>query len=260
VAELPEYERGSLRMVERRHLAAGFAKQIKLTTEPFLDIPFEQARVLDIGCGYGHTSAELASLARDVVGVEPNGPLAEHAAKLAETHAPPFSFRAAGIEALGEGADTESFDVVVLDNVLEHLEDQRGALERVSKCLRPGGVAYILVPNKLWPIEAHYSLPFLSYLPLPLATRYLRLSGRGTDYQDASYAPTYWGLRRMLAETPLLEARFTLPGDVSLAEGGGSLVYTYGVKALRRWPALWAVSKALLVVATKQTVPASPTA
>lgn len=252
VDALPEYERHSLRMAERRELAGGFAKQIQLTTEPFLDIPFADARVLDIGCGYGHTSAELARLARAVVAVEPNGPLADHAAELARTSTPSFTFRAAGVESLGTGDDDGAFDVVVLDNVLEHLPDQHLALERVSRCLRPGGVAYILVPNKLWPIEAHYSLPFLSYLPLPLATRYLRLSGRGTDYRDASYAPTARRLRRLLSVTPGLDVHFTLPGDVSLAQGGGSLVYRWGVRALRRWPALWTISKALLVVAVKQ--------
>ncbi|MFR9803235.1 class I SAM-dependent methyltransferase [Pseudonocardia sp. RS010] len=252
VSALPEYERRSLRMAERRRLAAGFATQIKLTTEPFLDIPFADARVLDVGCGYGHTSAELARLAHEVVGVEPNELLAEHAGELARTSTPPFAFRRAGVESLGTGSDGGAFDVVVLDNVLEHLPDQHLALERVSHCLRPGGVVYILVPNKLWPIEAHYTLPFLSYLPLPLATRYLRLSGRGTDYRDASYAPTARRLRRLVEDAPGLDPHFTLPGDVSLAEGGGSALYRWGVRALRRWPALWTISKALLVVAVKQ--------
>lgn len=90
--------------------------------------------------------------------------------------------------------------MAVLDNVLEHLDDQHDALERIASCLRPGGVAYILVPNRWWPIEAHYSLPFLAWLPLPLATRYLRWSGRGSDYTDASYAPSYLRMRRLLAQ------------------------------------------------------------
>jgi len=42
-----------------------------------------------------------------------------------------------------------------------------------------------------------------------------------------------------------------LPGDVALAQGGGSRLYRWGVAALRRCPALWTVSKTLLVVLVK---------
>ncbi|WP_226352557.1 MULTISPECIES: class I SAM-dependent methyltransferase [unclassified Pseudonocardia] len=252
MTELPEYER-SLRMVERRRLATGFAKQIAITTEPALDVPFREARVVDLGCGYGYTALELAGLCREVVGIEPNGALAAEATRLAaEGGRENFTFRVQGIGDFGHGDDAGAFDVAVLDNVLEHLDDQPDALERIASCLRPGGVAYILVPNRWWPIEAHYSLPFLAWLPLPLATRYLRWSGRGSDYTDASYAPSYLRMRRLLAQRPDLDARFTVPGDVSLAEGGGSRLYSLGVAALRRFPPLWAISKAFLVVAVKK--------
>jgi 2-polyprenyl-3-methyl-5-hydroxy-6-metoxy-1,4-benzoquinol methylase len=254
MSSLPEYEKHTLRMVERRRLAVGFARQIELTTAPFLDRPFADCRVLDIGCGYGYTAAELAKSSRQVVGIEPNAALV---AEARERAAPNLEIRH---HAIGELDDTEGFDVAVLDNVLEHLEDQVDSLRRISRCLKPGGVAFILVPNKLWPIEAHYGLPFLSYLPLPLANRYLRLSRRGTDYQDASYAPSYRRLRRLLADRPELDSRLTLPADVSLAEGGGSRVYTVGVAALRRWPLLWAISKAFLVVAKKRPPGARDTA
>lgn len=251
-AALPEYERTTLRMVERRRLAAGFAKQIALTTGPFLDRPFAQCRVVDVGCGYGYTALSLAGMCREVVGIEPNAALADEAKRLAAEEAPNFEFRTQSITDFGRDGDRESFDVAVLDNVLEHLPDQPAALERLSDCLRPGGVAYILVPNRFWPIEAHYALPFLSWMPVPLANRYLRATGRGHDYTDASYAPGFLRMRRLLADRPELDATFTVPGDVSLAEGGGSALYSYGVAALRRFPALWAISKAFLVVARKR--------
>lgn len=250
VDALPEYERTTLRMVERRRLATGFAKQIALTTGPFLDKPFADCDVVDVGCGYGYTALELAKLCHQVVGIEPNGALAEEANRLAAEEAPNFTFRT---QSINDFDDRDAFDVAVLDNVLEHLDDQPDALERLSNSLRPGGVAYILVPNRLWPIEAHYALPFLSWMPVPLANRYLRLTGRGHDYTDASYAPGYLRMRKLLAQRPELEATFTVPGDVSLAEGGGSRFYTLGVAALRRFPPLWAISKAFLVVARKRT-------
>jgi SAM-dependent methyltransferase len=247
---LPEYERLSLRMAERSRLAAGFAKQIELTAGPRLDMPLAECEAIDIGCGYGYTAAELARLCKRVVGIEPNEALAEQARRTVEERG--LTNLEISQVAIGELDDVERFDLAIMDNVLEHIEDQRGALRRLSDCLRPGGVAFILVPNKYWPIEVHYRLPFLSYLPLPLATRYLRASGRGTDYRDASYAPSYRKLWKLLRERPELDARLTLPADISLAEGGGSPVYRVGVGMLRRFPPLWALSKAFLVVAKKR--------
>lgn len=249
MSALPEYERSSLRMVERAELASGFATQIELTVAPFLDRPPAEWRVIDVGCGYGHGVVELARRCAYAVGVEPNAALAAAAREhVAAAGVPNAEIRELSA---GEVDDPGTYDLAVLDNVLEHIEDQPAALAQISRCLRPGGVAFILVPNKLWPIEVHYGLPFLSYLPLPAATAYLRASGRGSDYRDASYAPTLRRLRRLFADRPELRAQLVLPADVTLAEGGGSPVYRWGVAALRRFPGLWTISKAFLIVARK---------
>jgi 2-polyprenyl-3-methyl-5-hydroxy-6-metoxy-1,4-benzoquinol methylase len=205
--------------------------------------------VLDVGCGYGHTSLELARHCAHVVGIEPYAELAAHAMQLAtESGLDNLELRHQSVYDL---VDTARYDLVVLDNVFEHLPDQPRALEILSRALLPGGAMWLLMPNKLWPIEVHYRLPFLSYLPLSLANTYLRATGRGTDYTDASYAPTYLGLRRLLAARPELTHHFVLPADVSLAANGRALHYKLGVAAIRRLPLLWAISKAFLVVAVK---------
>jgi 2-polyprenyl-3-methyl-5-hydroxy-6-metoxy-1,4-benzoquinol methylase len=43
--------------------------------------------------------------------------------------------------------DAESFDVVTLFDVLEHLDDPRAALVRVKRWLRPGGLLVMSLPN-----------------------------------------------------------------------------------------------------------------
>lgn len=247
--DFPEYERSHHPMRERQRWAAAFAKQIELTAGPLLDVPFSKCRVLDIGCGYGHTALELARRCGAVVGIEPNPALVR------EAKAAAASSGLDSVEILhrnvGDMDAPASFDLAIMDNVLEHIEDQRQALHRMSALLTVGGVAFLLIPNKLWPVEVHYRLPFLSYLPLPAANLYLRVTGRGRDYRDASYAPTYFGLSRLLCERPELTARFTLPADTSLAQGGASRTYRVGTELIRRWPALWAISKSFLVLAKK---------
>jgi 2-polyprenyl-3-methyl-5-hydroxy-6-metoxy-1,4-benzoquinol methylase len=243
LATRPQYD-------QFRDLARGFAQQILATCGPYLPRPAADLRVLDIGCGYGHTARELAGWCRRVVGIEPSTPLWQAACDLSrQAGLKNLEFRHHGVDQL---SDDERYDLVVLDNVLEHLPDQPRALSAICDCLAPGGVLFILVPNRLWPIEVHYGLPLLSYLPLPLANAYLRLCGRGRDYTDASYMPTYWGLNRLLRQQPELTFDYVLPADLSLTTAGPRWHYRLGAAAIRRFPCLWAISKALLVVARKR--------
>ena len=236
-------------MLKRRStVAADFAQQIRLTVAPFLDQALAECDVVDVGCGFGRTAIELARSCKNVVGLEPSATMAEHARRAGRRRTN-FVVHEGTLESF---RTDRGFDLVILDNVFEHIEDQPGALRKVSTLLKAGGVAFLLMPNRLWPIEVHYRLPFLSYLPLPLANLYLRWTGRGVDYRDASYAPTYWGLRRMLTAHPEFDFQFVLPADVSLAHGGAALSYRLGVASIRRFPELWAVSKALLVVVKKK--------
>ncbi len=248
----PRYDRRDAGMLGRRAgLGPRFAAQIAATTAPWLPRPLADCDVLDLGCGYGHTALALGELARSVTGVEPSQHLAAHAGTLAAAQgAGRFTVVHGGHEVLVERAG--SYDLVVMDNVLEHIADQREALKRVALSLRPGGVLYLLVPNRLWPIEPHYHLPALGWLPLPLANRYLRLSGRGDDFRDASYAPTLWSLARLLDGTAAFDWRLVLPADLALTQAGARPLYRAGAAVLRYVPAMWAVSKALLVVAVRR--------
>jgi SAM-dependent methyltransferase len=247
----PAYERSTDAMRACSSiLASNFAAQIVATTGPYLPRPLVECDVIDVGCGYGYTSSELATLSRSVLGVEPSATLAAHAtAVAAKRNLPNLTIRYGALDSVPA---EPAFDLAVLDNVFEHIPDQPAALRHLATILRPGGAAFILMPNKLWPIEVHYGLPLLSWLPLPLANLYLRASGRGTDYADASYAPTLWRLRALFADQPEFDWKLVLPADISLTQSGGSPLYRMGVAAIQRFPVLWAVSKALLVIATRR--------
>lgn len=247
----PLYELATCRMkCSRTAIAQKLATQIIETCAPFVPKAITEWDVLDCGSGYGQTSIELARVCRYVEGIEPSRGLFEEAWKAARASAlPNLVFRNIGVENLEA---SPRFDVVVLDNVLEHIPDQLSALQRLHGALRPGGILFIIVPNKLWPIEVHYGLPFLSYLPISLANAYLRLTGRGHDYSDACYAPTYWGVRRLLRRSGFADHRFVVPSNLANTMKGAVWYYRVGASLLRLAPMFWVVSKAFVIVASKK--------
>ena len=81
-----------------------------------------------------------------------------------------------------------SFDIVVCNHVFEHVIGQRELVSEIYRVLKPNGLCYIATGNKLWPIEPHTKLPFLSYLPKSIANKYAKIVG--LDEYDVSL-PTY---------------------------------------------------------------------
>lgn len=233
----------------RGALGEMFAHQILSTVRPYMTKPFQQADVLDVGCGYGHTALQLAKVCRMVRGIEPSTPLHRVAQRLAAESAR-TNIQVDPLDVYELDAEA-SYDLVVLDNVYEHLHDQTRAMDILVRCLRPGGVLFLLTPNRLWPIEAHYRLPFLAYLPLGWANRYLRLTRRGFDFTDASYSPTMFSLRRTLDAQACLDWQLTLPAHSGATMSGSPLHYRIGMRILRWAPSLWVISKSFLVVGVK---------
>lgn len=102
-------------------------------------LPAPCDRVLDVGCGEGMLTLDLADRAGQVVGLDTDAPTLELARRDAS---------AANIEyRLGDllTADLEpgSFDAVVSIAVLHHL-DAVPALERMRELVRPGGVVVVV--------------------------------------------------------------------------------------------------------------------
>lgn len=78
-----------------------------------------------------------------------------------------------------------SFDVVLSNHVIEHVGGrpaQLAHLRELRRVMAPAGVGYIAVPNRWMLMEPHYRLAFLSWLPRPLRTPYLRLMRCGRRY------------------------------------------------------------------------------
>ena len=57
------------------------------------------------------------------------------------------------------------FDAVISDQVLEHVGDLDGVAREIGRLLKPGGVTYHQFPARRRPVEVHYDLPLVHWLP-----------------------------------------------------------------------------------------------
>jgi SAM-dependent methyltransferase len=113
-----------------------------VTVVDYLD-PRPEDRILDAGCGLGFYLALLSRVCESsLVGVEIS---AERLAAAANDPTVRAQFHVGDVTRL-PFADN-SFDKMILSEVLEHLPDERAALIEAWRVLRPGGILAITVPH-----------------------------------------------------------------------------------------------------------------
>lgn len=136
-------------------------------------VDLENKRILDIGCGVGAFVRRLREFSRDVYGTD-----IDRESVLRGTEAVPNL----GL-ALGEHMPFKdgTFDVILLHEVLEHVENDVATLREARRLLAPAGRVVIFCPNRLYPFETHGiflgrkylfgNVPFVNYLPDLLRNR-----------------------------------------------------------------------------------------
>ncbi len=150
--------------------------------------------LLDVGSGWGEFTFEAMQKGAIVYGIEPNSELLEISVLLLGKQG---TFTKASAEAIP--FRDETFDIVICNAVIEHVEDVKVCLEEMIRVLRKGGYLYIRAPNYLYPYEGHYKISWIPLLPKPLAKIYLRLLGRNPRFiQNINYNSNYLYLARQL--------------------------------------------------------------
>ena len=96
--------------------------------------------LLDMPCGDGALTSLLAPTFKRVVGIDASS---QHLA-LARELLPSVEFHEALIE---EFSTTERFDTITMLNILEHVVDPVGVLEKAASLLSDNGVLLVHVPN-----------------------------------------------------------------------------------------------------------------
>ncbi len=124
--------------------------------------------MLENGCGVGMYIEHLTPQAGVVVGLEYDFERARQAHQRAD-------------HILGGAGEflpfpEYTFDVILSHEVLEHVQDDRAAVEQMVRVLRPGGRMIVFAPNRGYPFETHGiywrgryrfgNIPLVNYLPL----------------------------------------------------------------------------------------------
>jgi len=103
----------------------------------------DSGRLLEIGCGIGVDSIQLAKCGYDVTAVDLTESALEVARDYAKLRGVEIDFRRANAEQLE--FDDDAFDVVYSFGVLHHTPDIEKALAEAYRVLKPGGTAFIML-------------------------------------------------------------------------------------------------------------------
>lgn len=155
---------------------------------------------VDVGCSRGFFTEPLVPHFRQVVGVD----IDEHALRIAVAER---AGQAGATYLIGDSMrlpfEDASVDLLVCNHVYEHVPDAQRLFDEIHRVLSPAGACYLGAASRLIVTEPHYHLPFLSWLPRPLAHRYMRITGKGEYYYEK--LRTYGGLMRLLGRFDVLD-------------------------------------------------------
>ncbi len=103
--------------------------------------------ILENGCGVGMYVERLASFGGAVIGLEYDFERAREA-KINSPHI---------LNAAGEflPLPSQTFDLILSHEVIEHVQDDRAAICEMIRTLKPGGRLVLFCPNRGYPVETH---------------------------------------------------------------------------------------------------------
>ncbi|MAG34699.1 MAG: hypothetical protein CL878_00395 [Dehalococcoidia bacterium] len=129
--------------------------------------PLEDRTIVDVGCGGGGLAAALAVHNARVHGLELDPERIGIASRRARREGVRVTLTNG--DALAMPLRNHSIDVVVCNDVIEHVGDAITCLREARRVLRPEGLLYLAVPNR-WSLpnlrsDPHYGVPLVAALP-----------------------------------------------------------------------------------------------
>ncbi len=179
-------------------------------------IDVRNAKVLEVGCGTGHFSIELARAGASVVAVDIGSETIRRVKDRAKE-------KGINLSAIVEDAQQASFadntfDLILCRNVIEHVEQPGQLMNEMARILKPGGSIQLTAPNR-YSIsqlfrDEHYRLPLVAILPRKLAALVVCRIINLEDEYSVSVIPSY-ALLKTWIKTHGLISKMDLPdGDL----------------------------------------------
>jgi 2-polyprenyl-3-methyl-5-hydroxy-6-metoxy-1,4-benzoquinol methylase len=169
------------------------ASKILSVLSDFLGKRLRERRILDIGCSSGIISNFIADRVQLIVGTD-----VDISSVFFANREKKLNSRFLPSDAQALPFREEAFDIVICAHIYEHVPAARKLMREIHRVLRPGGICFLAAGNRLRLMEPHYRLPLLSILPSALADTYLRITGKGSHYEENHL--TYWGLKRLVSK------------------------------------------------------------
>lgn len=129
-------------------------KRLRFVLETIQNLKIKSPKILDIGCGNGNISYQLAMSGCNVTGID----ISVDAIAYANQH---FKHEKAEYKVFSvyDLPDDNSFDVIICSEVLEHLPVPENMLFKTKKLLSENGIVIVTVPNGKGPREVLVTKP-----------------------------------------------------------------------------------------------------
>ncbi len=162
-------------------------------------IRFSGKLVLDLGSGLGSLSEELVHRRAHPIALEPGTAWRHLTAKRLSAVRGGWTVGAVG-ERLPFSDNT--FDVIVSNQVLEHVESPATVIGEAYRVLKPGGYVFLTYENYLSFWEPHYRVRWIPLLPKPIGALYLKAIKRNPRFlQEAITYTTFPAVRAAFFST-----------------------------------------------------------
>lgn len=153
--------------------------------------------ILDIGTGSGHIAKHFAA-SNSVTAADVENQIigSHHNFEFVQIDSPHLPFP----DAL--------FDIVILNHVLTYIPNQLHELVEVRRVLKPEGICYISMPNRLFPIEPHSRAPLIHYLPQRIYSKIINVFTCNNEFVRMY---TYPGMLKLFRSAGFIAHDFTVP-------------------------------------------------
>jgi 2-polyprenyl-3-methyl-5-hydroxy-6-metoxy-1,4-benzoquinol methylase len=134
----------------------------------------DEACILEVGAGYGLASICFTMMGFSVTALEPGDTGFEDYIGTSSAFAQVCEVKIDHIESGAEIAnfiDKPKYDLIISNNVLEHIHELDKAINNLSFALKSDGLMVHSCPNYVFPYEPHFGIPLLPFFPS--LTRYL---------------------------------------------------------------------------------------